>query len=125
MVHLSGTDSTPLTLQHCVPCEGGISPLTKREAAEFLPHVPGWELAGDGLAISREWKRTDFRSALAFVNQVGALAEQEGHHPDISLFAYRRVRLTLSTHAIHGLSKNDFILAAKVNALPDKRKTRS
>lgn len=117
MVHLSGTDSTPLTRKHCVPCKGGIPPLTKGEAAEFLPHVPGWELAGDGLAISREWKRADFRSALAFVNQVGALAEQEGHHPDISLFAYRRIRLTLLTHVIHGLSENDFILAAKLNTI--------
>lgn len=104
-----------------MPCEGGVPPLTKAEAEALLPHVPGWNLAEDGLCISREWKHTDFRAAVAFVNQVAAIAEQEGHHPDISLFAYRRVRLTLSTHAIHGLSGNDFILAAKVNALQDNQ----
>lgn len=108
---------TPLVQKHCVPCAGGMSPLTKPEAEAFLPQVPEWKLTENGRSISRIWEHADFRSALAFVNQVGALAEQEGHHPDISLLAYRRVRLTLSTHAIHGLSENDFILAAKANAL--------
>lgn len=103
--------------KHCVPCEGGVPPLTREQAEVFLQAVPGWRLAGDRKSISQEWTLADFASALAFVNRVGELAEDEGHHPDIRLFAYRRVRLDLSTHAIEGLSENDFILAAKVNQL--------
>lgn len=109
---------TGRTLQHCVPCESETHPLSKTDAEALLQRVPAWRLAEDGLSISRIWKHADFRAALAFVNQVGALAEREGHHPDINLFAYRRVSLTLSTHTIHGLSENDFILAGLVNALP-------
>lgn len=106
-----------LTAKHCVPCEGGVPPLTRAEAEDLLAHVPGWTLADDGKRISRAWKRADFRDAVAFLAAVADLAEAEGHHPDIHLTGYRRLRLDLTTHAIGGLSENDFILAAKVNTL--------
>lgn len=95
-------------------------PLSPEHARDILLKVPGWKLSEDGKWISREWKLKDFREALRFVNRVAALAEEEHHHPDVRVFSYRKVRLDLSTHAIQGLSENDFILAAKVNALESK-----
>jgi len=92
-----------------------MSPLTREEAEVRMSEVPGWELAADAGSISRGYVHTDFVSALAFVNAVGNLAEREGHHPDIHLTGYKRVTLVLATHAIGGLSQNDFILAAKID----------
>lgn len=109
-----------LTQQHCVPCEGGIAPLTKADAEETMKHVPGWTLADDGKLISRDFAFKDFKEAMTFVNKVADIAEGEGHHPDISIM-WNKVKLILSTHAINGLSTNDFILAAKVNQLPPKQ----
>jgi 4a-hydroxytetrahydrobiopterin dehydratase len=103
-----------LTKQHCVPCEGGTTPLTKADAEETMKHVPGWTLAGDGKLITRDFLFKDFKEAMVFVNKVAAIAEGEGHHPDIGV-KWNKVKLELSTHAIGGLSTNDFILAAKVN----------
>jgi len=111
---------TNLDKQHCVPCEGGIAPLTKADAEETMKHVPGWDLSGDGKTISRNFVFTDFKEAMIFVNKVADLADGEGHHPDISIM-WNKVKLMLSTHAINGLSTNDFILAAKVNQLPPKQ----
>lgn len=102
--------------QHCVPCEGGIAPLTKADAEETMKHVPGWVLADDGKKIFRDFAFKDFKEAMEFVNKVADIAEAEGHHPDISIW-WNKVKLELSTHAIGGLSTNDFIVAAKVNAL--------
>lgn len=116
---MAGDGTAALLRKRCVPCEGGVPPLSAEQARQYLPDVPGWVLAADSRAISREWSLKDFREALQFVNKVGALAEAEDHHPDMHLFSYRRVRLELSTHAIRGLSENDFILAAKINALAD------
>ncbi len=88
-----------------------------QEAAQrSLAEVPGWDLAQDGSRISRAFTFKDFHEALAFVNQVGTIAEEEGHHPDIHWW-WNTVKLELTTHAIKGLSTNDFILAAKINAL--------
>lgn len=98
----------------CEPCEGG-HPLPRANAEVLAKDVPDWTMQ-DG-RIEREWAWPDFATALAFVNRVAALAEQEGHHPDILLHGWKHVRLTLSTHAVGGLSRNDFILAAKVDAL--------
>jgi 4a-hydroxytetrahydrobiopterin dehydratase len=86
---------------------------------ELLPQVPGWVL--DGTLIHQRFRFKNFVEALAFVNAVGALAEAEGHHPDIHL-SWNRVHLELTTHAIKGLSENDFILAAKINEIV-KRET--
>lgn len=90
------------------------SPLSEADATARLNSLPGWRL--DNNEIVREFKLSDFRAALAFVNQVGDLAEQAGHHPDIDI-RYNRVRLALVTHDAGGLTENDFNLAAKVNHL--------
>ena len=84
--------------------------MAKAEAEQKLAEAPGWQLAQDGLSISRQFKFKNFVEALAFVDRVGEIAEAEGHHPDIELS-------WLSTHAIKGLSLNDFIVAAKINEL--------
>ena len=99
----------------CVPCEGSVMPLLRTEANALMREVPGWSLAEDAKSIAREYQFRDFAEALAFVNAIGAVAEREGHHPDIE-FGWGRVRVVLSTHAIGGLSPNDFIVAAKIDA---------
>ena len=105
-----------LTQKHCVPCEGGVEPFGPSQAAEYLGQVPSWELSKDGKSISRGFKFKNFAEGLAFVNKIGEIAENEGHHPDIELgWGYARVKST--THAISCLSENDFILAAKINAI--------
>jgi 4a-hydroxytetrahydrobiopterin dehydratase len=107
-----------LTSKHCVPCEGGVKPLAANQVPDYLHRVPGWQLSTDGKNIRRAWRAKDFATALDFFNRVGAIAEAEDHHPDLHLTGYRDVVLELSTHAIGGLSENDFILAAKINQLP-------
>lgn len=101
--------------QKCVPCEGGVDPMTKADAESMRDfHVKDWEISYDAKNISKKFKFKDFKEALEFVNKVGAIAESEGHHPDIEL-GWGKVNITLTTHAIGGLSQNDFIVAAKVN----------
>ncbi len=102
----------------CVPCEGGVLPFKRAEAEEYLKETPGWKIVEEGKKIKLEFKFKDFKEAMAFVNRVVELAEAEGHHPDFHIF-YNRVVLELWTHAIGGLSENDFIVAAKVNNLLD------
>ena len=86
------------------------SPLGRREVEQYLHVLPGWKLMGD--SIEKEFSFKSYLDGLAFANQVGKIAEEQDHHPDI-LIKWRRVRLTLSTHSVKGLSENDFILAAK------------
>lgn len=105
-----------LTSQKCGPCEGGTKPLTAEEAKTYLEEVKNWKLEDNGTKIERKFKFKDFKEALDFVNKVGEIAESEGHHPDIEL-GYGKVEIELSTHAIDGLSVNDFIIAAKINKL--------
>lgn len=100
----------------CVPCEGGVTKLTPAEAKSMLAQVPGWDMTGDGTAIWRKFTFHDFAAALAFTNKVGAIAESEGHHPDLKL-GWGYVECMLFTHAIGGLHENDFIIASKINAL--------
>ena len=100
----------------CTPCRGGVPPLPRDEALRFQAQAPDWELRDDARRIERTFRFRNFREALAFVQQVGELAESEGHHPDFCVH-YNRVDFTLSTHSIGGLSENDFILAAKIEAL--------
>lgn len=97
-------------------CEGGVDPLNAIEAEVLLKQLHGWSVAADAKSITREVRFKNFAEALAFVNQVGAIAESEGHHPDITL-GWGKVGITLTTHAIGGLSENDFIVAAKIDAL--------
>jgi len=106
-----------LSQKHCVACEGGVPPLTSEQVAGYRVQVPEWDIAADEKSISREFVFENFKEALAFVNSVGEIAEAEGHHPDINLHAYKKVRISLSTHAIGGLSENDFILGAKLDRL--------
>ena len=106
-----------LLQRKCVPCEGGVPPLSDTEEDALLDQVPKWKLLRQNPhKLTREFTHENFVKALEFVNKVGELAETEGHHPDIHIF-YNRVKLELYTHAIGGLSENDFILAAKVNEI--------
>jgi 4a-hydroxytetrahydrobiopterin dehydratase len=102
----------------CVPCEGGVPPVPRAEAEQLITHLPGWRLTEDGQRIRREWVVKDFAAAIDFFNRVAALADEEGHHPDLHLVRYRHVTVELWTHAIGGLSENDFISAAKIDLLP-------
>lgn len=111
-----------LTSKKCQPCEGGVPPVTIEEAQRLLRDLQGWQLRDDGTCIRREWTVQDFRAAVEFFDRVAELAEQEGHHPDLHLTGYRNVSVELSTHAIDGLSENDFILAAKINELPVRQR---
>ena len=106
-----------LLSKRCFERPKGSPTLARDEAEGMLALVPGWELAAAGGAL--RWKRRfrSFGEAMAFVNRVAALAEAEGHHPDIRVHSYRWVELELSTHSIGGLSENDFIMAAKTNRL--------
>jgi 4a-hydroxytetrahydrobiopterin dehydratase len=103
-----------LLKKKCVPCEGGIQALNLSQLQEYLDKVSGWVSDSEGKKISKEFKFKDFIGAINFVNQVAEIAELENHHPDICIY-YNRVCLELWTHAIGGLSENDFILAAKIN----------
>ena len=110
--------TTELTQKHCAPCEGGIPAVLPAQVEEYLRGLPGWKGTQDGKRIRREWRVKDFASALNFFNRIGEIAETEGHHPDLHLVGYRDVAVELWTHAINGLSENDFILAAKIDQLP-------
>jgi len=104
----------PLAEQKCKPCREGEPPLSRKEARAMAVQTPDWTLKDNG--IERTFKFQDFRESMRFVNGVAELAESEGHHPDIHVY-YNNVRLELSTHKIGGLSKNDFILAAKIDRI--------
>lgn len=100
----------------CVSCEGrGIKPMNKADAQDYLDETPGWTMDVDAKMISKEFKFQDFIGAINFVERVADVAEMEGHHPDIHIH-YNKVLLELTTHAIGGLSENDFIVAAKIDA---------
>lgn len=105
-----------LTEQKCVACEGDVTPFNRVEADILLKQIPGFDLSSDGKTISKKYVLKNFIEALAFVNKIGEIAESEGHHPDIHLTNYKHITIDLSTHAIKGLSQNDFILAAKIDA---------
>lgn len=101
-----------LTQKRCQPCEGGMPPLSRQKAEEYLRVVSGWVLSEDGKAIRKEYKFKNFKEVIAFFNRIAQIAEAENHHPDLRI-GYSRVHVELSTHALKGLSENDFILAAK------------
>jgi 4a-hydroxytetrahydrobiopterin dehydratase len=103
-----------LASRTCVPCRGGIPPMRGPEIVEFLAELDGWEVVREHHLL-KSYTFKDFREALAFVNRLGQLAEEQGHHPDIC-FGWGRVELTIFTHKIDGLSESDFILAAKIDA---------
>ena len=105
-----------LATKHCVPCEGGMPPATKEEAELLIQRVKHWKLSADTKQISKNFKFNDFADAMTFANKIAAIAEEEGHHPDLSV-GWGRVGIELTTHAIKGLSENDFVLAAKIDKI--------
>jgi len=107
-----------LSRKKCVPCEGGVPTLSEPEVDALLSNLPGWVRSEGKPRIRREWRARNFATAMNFFNQVAAVAESEGHHPDLHLVGYRNVTIEIWTHAIGGLSENDFILAAKIDGLP-------
>ena len=104
-----------LLSKKCVPCEGGVPPFSNEEIEKYLQEIKGWRVS-DGRKIEKSFGFKNFREAMDFVNKVAALAEEENHHPDIQV-SYNNVRLVVWTHAIGGLSENDFILAAKIDSI--------
>ena len=114
------TTQTPeqLRAKKCEPCEGGVRPYAVDEAREQLARLTGWRLTHDNQRIRKDWTVKNFMAGLTFFNQVAEVAEHEGHHPDLHLEGYRKLWIELWTHAIGGLSENDFILAAKIDLLP-------
>jgi 4a-hydroxytetrahydrobiopterin dehydratase len=115
---MSAPTTEQLLTKKCLPCEGGVPRLTLEEANELLARVPGWRLTHDGLRIRRDWTVKNFMAGLRFFQAVAEVAESEGHHPDLHLEGYRKLWIEIWTHAIGGLSENDFILAAKIDQLP-------
>jgi 4a-hydroxytetrahydrobiopterin dehydratase len=112
-------DAHELSAKTCVPCRGGIPPLTEEKARELAAAVPEWALVENGTRVFRRFEFADFVAAMGFVNRVADLAEKEGHHPDIAIH-WNKVELTLWTHKIGGLHENDFILAAKIDRLLER-----
>jgi 4a-hydroxytetrahydrobiopterin dehydratase len=106
-----------LARQHCEPCEKGTPPLGEQEAAALASDIPGWE-RDSNRTLKREFGFKDFRDAFGFVARVALVAEAEGHHPDIEL-GWGRAGIELTTHAASGLTKNDFVMAAKINRLAE------
>ena len=105
-----------LTDKSCVPCKGGIPPLSAEEAAAMMDQIPGWDLVESATKIRRTFTFKNFIEAQAFAVKVGNLAESENHHPDIT-YGWGFCTVLLYTHKINGLHENDFILAAKINTL--------
>ncbi len=104
-----------LAKRECVPCRGGVPPLAGEEITKLLSELDGWEVVNEH-HLKKSYKFADFRKALQFVNRVGELAEEQGHHPDIC-FGWGQAEITIWTHKINGLTESDFILAAKIDDL--------
>ncbi len=104
--------------RRCKPCDGDLPPLAAAQVHDHLAALPDWHPAEDGRRIRREWIAKDFVTALDFFGRIAVLAEEEDHHPDLHLTGYRNIAVELWTHRLGGLSENDFILAARIDALP-------
>lgn len=115
---MSAETCDTLVKKKCLPCEGGVPKMTPDEVSEQLKELPGWEVTHNGDRIARSWVVKNFMAGMSFFEKVAELAEEEGHHPDLHLSGYRNVTIEIWTHAIGGLSENDFILAAKIDRLP-------
>jgi 4a-hydroxytetrahydrobiopterin dehydratase len=112
-----------LIAKRCLPCEGGVAKFTPDEAEAQLVQLTGWKITHNGQRIRKDWVVENFMAAMEFFNRVAELAEEEGHHPDLHLEGYRNMSVEIWTHAIGGLSENDFILAAKIDFLPIEERT--
>jgi 4a-hydroxytetrahydrobiopterin dehydratase len=105
-----------LAERECVPCRGGVPPMTGEEIKKFSSQVGDWRVISDH-HLARSYRFKDFRETLDFVNRIGELAEQQGHHPDIC-FGWGKADVSIWTHKIDGLTESDFVLAAKIDKLP-------
>jgi 4a-hydroxytetrahydrobiopterin dehydratase len=115
---MSTISPAELVQKKCLPCEGGVEPCSLKQSQDQLGLLPGWYLTHDGQRIRRDWKVKNFLAAMVFFQRCAEVAEEDGHHPDLHVVSYRNVSVELWTHAIGGLSENDFILAAKIDQLP-------
>ncbi len=107
-----------LIAKKCKPCEGEVDPCTLEEAQSQLDQLSGWALSREGQRIRKEWTVQHFMAGMEFFHRVAGVAEEDGHHPDLHIEGYRNVSIEIWTHAIGGLSVNDFILAAKIDRIP-------
>ena len=114
-----------LRQKKCVPCEDGVPKLTLAETEEQIKQLEGWELTHNCQRIRKTWVVKNFATAMNFFAEVAKIAEAEGHHPDLHLQGYRNITIEIWTHAIGGLSENDFILAAKIDQVPVELKMTS
>ncbi len=105
-----------LTQKTCKVCEGGVEPLTPSHAQALLAQIPEWKLTGKGDYLERDFKFKNYYQTMAFVNAVAWISHREDHHPDLNVY-YNHCVVRYTTHAINGLSENDFICAAKINAV--------
>jgi 4a-hydroxytetrahydrobiopterin dehydratase len=106
-----------LCRSQCKPCEGGVPVLSRKQSESFCEAIPQWSISEDATMITRQVNCKNFVRAIELVNEIAAVAEAEQHHPDLHLTGYRNLRIDLTTHAIGGLSENDFIVAAKIDRL--------
>ncbi len=106
----------------CAPCEGGTKSLTRDQAQKLLKEVPAWRISPDGKSIRIEYTLKNFMSGVKLINEIARVAEGDNHHPDLHLVSYRKLQVVLATHAVGGLSENDFILASKIDELPKETK---
>jgi len=105
-----------LAKKKCIPCEGNVPALSKEQAQGMMKELDDWSLIDEAHLLAKSFRFKDFKETMEFVNKIAAIAEEEGHHPDLTV-TYGAVTVELMTHAIGGLSENDFILAAKIDEL--------
>ncbi|MCE5269281.1 MAG: 4a-hydroxytetrahydrobiopterin dehydratase [Planctomycetaceae bacterium] len=115
---MTTANDASLVAKHCTTCEGQGTAYSPSEVERQLANLSGWRPTADGRRIRKDWQVKDFKSGIEFFQQVADLAESENHHPDLHLEDYRHVWIELWSHALGGLSENDFILAAKIDHLP-------
>jgi 4a-hydroxytetrahydrobiopterin dehydratase len=107
---------TSIDKKHCIPCEGGVCPLNNTESGNLLQEISSWQISADNKHISRDFHFKNFYQTMAFVNAIAWMANLENHHPDLEV-GYNHCLVRYTTHAIDGLSENDFICAAKVDSI--------
>lgn len=107
---------TNFSKKKCLPCEGGIPALTPEQIQGYLLQISGWQVSR-GKVLIKNFKMKNFQAVIDFVNKIAVCAEAEGHHPDLHIYGYKNLKIELSTHAIDGLSENDFILAARIDGV--------
>ncbi|MGA2258656.1 MAG: 4a-hydroxytetrahydrobiopterin dehydratase [Thermoguttaceae bacterium] len=115
---MSTQSTESFQIKKCRPCEGGVEKFSCQEAVDSLRLLTGWRISQDGLRLEKEWLVKNFKAGMDFINRVAEIAEEEGHHPEIHLTGFRHVWIEIWTHAVGGLTENDFILAAKIDLLP-------